>query len=85
MISLREVDVTGLSYSLTKPSGKYTVTTIEAVNNTGVLRATIDGLNHVSVVGIYNHEEWIKSKNNANTNPHPNSVLLKSISIVGKR
>lgn len=41
----REKDITGLSYSLTPPIGEpYTVTTIEAVNKTGVLTAVIDAL-----------------------------------------
>lgn len=46
----RDVDTDELSYSLTPPIGQpYTVTTIEAVNNTGVLVATIDKPNHVCV------------------------------------
>ncbi|QUL56314.1 RHS repeat protein [Paenibacillus tritici] len=48
----REKDgTTGLSFLLTRPtSGSYIETTVEDVNNSGLLVAIIDGKNHVSVV-----------------------------------
>ena len=57
-------------------------TTIEAVNATGVLRAVIDGENHVSVRprNIAELSEWALTRPTANENPHPYSVLLYSIS-----
>ncbi|MFE1631348.1 RHS repeat-associated core domain-containing protein, partial [Brevibacillus reuszeri] len=40
---------TGLSFQLTKPEGNYVVTTIGAINSSGILIAIKDGENHVSV------------------------------------
>lgn len=80
----RLTDVDGLSYSLTPPtSGKYTVTTIEAVNATGVLVAEQNGLNHVSVYpkDICQLDDWMASRDTAHTNPYYLTVLLQTISI----
>mgnify|MGYP003300863917 FL=1 len=77
-------DSTGLSYSLIKPeTGPYTVTSIEAVNNTGVLRAVKDGPNHVSVLptDITKMPEWQASREHANENPHQYTKLLQNISL----
>lgn len=77
----RFVDITGLSYYLTPPeTGPYTITTIERINNTGILTAVIDGKNHVSVKGVNNHLDWMLSRADASSNPHSNTILLQSIS-----
>src|SRR5574344_901507 len=80
-------DSTGLSYSLSKPdSGPYTVTTMEAVNKTGVLGAVKDGPKHVSVVptDMSKMPEWQAPRENANENPHMYTKILQSISIKEK-
>ena len=80
----RSTDVDGLSYSLTPPtSGKYTVTTIEAVNATGVLVAEQNGTNHVSVYprDISQLDDWMASRDTANTDPYYLTVMLQSISV----
>ena len=77
-------DSTGLSYSLTKPlSGPYTVTTMEAVNATGVLSAVKDGPNHVSVVpnDMSKMPEWQASREHANETPHVYTKILQTISV----
>lgn len=82
--SPRPQDITGLSFSLTPPtSGSYSVTTIDAVYKTGVLVDIIDGPNHVSVrpKKMSTMSSWISSRTNANTSPHPYSIILRSISI----
>ena len=79
----RMTDEDGLSYSLTPPSsGKYTVTTIEAVNATGVLVAEQNGVNHVSVYpkDTSQMEEWMESRDTANTDPYYLTTILQSIS-----
>ena len=80
----RSTDVDGLSYSLTPPtSGKYTVTTIEAVNATGVLVTEQNGTNHVSVYprDISQLDDWMASRDTANTDPYYLTVMLQSISV----
>nr|WP_318714699.1 RHS repeat-associated core domain-containing protein [uncultured Treponema sp.] len=77
-------DSTGLSYSLTKPlSGPYAVTTMEAVNATGVLSAVKDGPNHVSVVpnDMSKMPEWQASREHANETPHVYTKILQTISV----
>lgn len=79
----REVDMTGLSYSLTPPIGvDYTVTTIEAVNETGVLTAIVDGPNHVSVRPTNPAEMpiWINSRPTAKEKPYYLTIILSNIS-----
>lgn len=77
-------DTTGISYSLVPPidGSKYTTTTIESINATGVLLAVQDSPNHVSVfpVDMSTMDEWMDSRVNADSNPRPYSVLLRSIS-----
>jgi hypothetical protein len=80
-------DVGGLSFSLTPPaSGKYVMTTMQAVNATGILRATQDGPNHISVMPAIpsTMSGWIASRPNAQTSPHLYTVTLKSIVWDGK-
>ena len=81
----REVDITGLSYSLTPPPAgvKYSMTTIEMVNSTGVLIAVIDGANHVSVrpTNPLEMQNWINSRPTARDNPYYLTIILASISI----
>jgi hypothetical protein len=73
-------DAKGLSFLLTPPIGeKYSMTTIEEINKTGVLIAFKDGPNHVSVIPVRGDmAEWIASLPTANEKPHPYTVLLKS-------
>lgn len=81
-----EKDDSGLSYMLEKPEGvPYTVTTMEAINSSGVLKAIQDSTNHVSVspIDMTKMTEWQNSRETANTNPHPYTELLQSISIKG--
>ncbi|HCC07514.1 MAG TPA: hypothetical protein DEP72_05080 [Clostridiales bacterium] len=59
------------------------MTTIQMVNNTGVLRAVKDGPTHVSVKPVQTSRmtEWINSRLTAIFNPHAFSKILQSISI----
>jgi hypothetical protein len=78
----REKDRAGLSFSTQKPtSGKYTATTMEAINATGILAAVKDGPGHVSVMPTdpSKMQEWIDSRPSAQTNPHPLTETLKSV------
>ncbi|MGY3663736.1 MAG: DUF6531 domain-containing protein [Roseburia sp. 1XD42-69] len=79
----RQEDKDGLSYYLLVPTGRYTVTTIEAVNNTGVLIAEIDGPNHVSVRPINPTELpiWIATRSTAKENPYYLTRILAGISL----
>ncbi len=80
----REVDIEGLSYTTEKPVGRdFTVTTIEAINATGVLIAVKDGKTHVSVTSLDRSKylEWQASRANALASPHPYTKLLQSISV----
>lgn len=63
------------------PDGRYFRKTIEAVNATGVLIAVNDHDNHVAIYPVVYHtiEEWRESRPNANTNPHPYSLLLRTL------
>ena len=81
----RDID-DGLSYELSVTpdiADKYTMTTIEAVNATGVLEAVIDRPNHVSVRPVNPLEmmEWINSRPTAKENPYYLTKILASISI----
>lgn len=79
-------DYDGLSYYLYPPTtGSYTVTTIEAVNATGVLTAVINGANHVSVMPTDRSKlnEWMMTVDHANNSPHFYSIVLRSISWKG--
>lgn len=80
----RVQDEAGLSYFLKPPTNQsYTMTTLSAVNDTGVLRAVVDGTNHASVFAVnpLNMNAWILSRPNADSSPHPNTIILKGISI----
>ena len=65
------------------PKGKFTVTTKEAVDSTKVLKAVLDGGNHVSVkpVKASDRQGWIDSRANADKKPHKFTRLLQAISI----
>ena len=81
----RDID-DGLSYELSVTpdiADKYTMTTMEAVNATGVLEAVIDRPNHVSVRPVNPLEmmEWINSRPTAKENPYYLTKILASISI----
>ena len=78
----REKDVTGLSFStVPPPTGKYCMTTMDAINSTGKLVAIKDGATHVSVlpVDMTKMEGWISSRENAEVNPHELTKILKSV------
>ena len=83
----RQKDIGGLSYQLTMPtSGAFTMTTIEAINATGMLIAKKDASNHVSVLpdDITKMQEWIDSRPTALTDPHLYTIMLQSLSIIVK-
>nr|WP_269745645.1 RHS repeat-associated core domain-containing protein [Brevibacillus borstelensis] len=84
----RLVDTTGLSYFLAPVTNKYTFTSIDAVNATGVLKAVIDNpaTGHVSVFATNpaHHKAWIASRPDAESNPYYLTIVLKSISIKGR-
>ncbi|EST55607.1 type IV secretion protein Rhs [Brevibacillus panacihumi W25] len=84
----RPVDTTGLSYFLAPVFNKYTFTSIDAVNATGVLKAVIDNpaTGHVSVFATNpaHHKAWITSRPDAESNPYYLTIVLKSISIKGR-
>ncbi len=75
----------GLSFYLKPPTDgkKYVVTTIEAVNATGVLMAVQNGPNHVSVVPTVCTpnilKEWSATRPTADINPHPYTRILRAI------
>ena len=78
------IDFDGLSYTTEKPVGRcYTITTIEAVNATGVLVAIKDGKSHVIVTALDKSKylEWQASRENALQNPHLYTRILQNISI----
>ncbi|MGG1264994.1 RHS repeat-associated core domain-containing protein [Brevibacillus laterosporus] len=84
----RPVDTTGLSYFLAPGSTKYTFTSLDAVNSTGVLKAVIDNpaTGHASVFATNpaHHKAWIASRPDAESNPYYLTIVLKSISIKGR-
>ncbi|MOA25412.1 hypothetical protein D3C78_1461350 [compost metagenome] len=64
------------------------VTTMNAVNATGILIADQDGKTHVSLyptpwaASLFGDvNDWLLTYENANTNPHFYTVLLRSISV----
>jgi len=72
-----------LSFYLKPPSGKFTITTIEIVNATGVLTAVKDGANHASVkpIDVSRTQEWRDSKENALEDPHEFTRIMMSITV----
>jgi len=72
-----------LSFFRVMPPGNFSMTTLEAVNATGVFRGVIDGSNHVSVFVVDQTllSGWQASRPTALENPHPLTILLQSISI----
>jgi len=83
----RAVDVGGLSFYLSPPAtGSFTATTIEAVNATGVLRAVVDGTNHVSVVPVnpLDMPDWIASRYDPNAPTHALTHIMMAITIRGR-
>ena len=65
------------------PGVKYTMTTIDAINSTGVLTAVIDGVNHVSVrpVNPLEMKNWIQSRPTAKEEPYYLTKILMRISV----
>lgn len=74
-------DANGLSFYRMPPAppNKYVVTSIEAVNSTGLLNATIDGANHVSVRPTIpgTMDSWIESRGSGHI--HPYTAALQSV------
>jgi len=80
----RPRDVGGLSYQFSVPAqGPFTVTSIEALNATGVLRAIVDGKDHISVMPIPPSlmPGWIESRVDADNNPHALTRVVRALSI----
>jgi len=80
----RITDVGGLSFYLLPPeTGSFTMTTIEAVNATGVLRAIVDGPNHVSVIPAdpLAMPGWIASRYDGSAQHHPLTLIMMAITI----
>ncbi len=81
----RVVDTKGLSMFLKPSSKQFAMTTLEAVNATGVMRAKIDNkiTGHVSIRAIdpYEHQLWMASREDAKNNPYYLTLILKSILI----
>ncbi len=87
---------TGLSFHNYPNQGnqKYTVTTVEKINSTGVLVALpkLTDPNHYHVIpaGLNKKDQmqklsvWINTRENADIAPHPYTSILKSISWVEK-
>ncbi|MEA5015627.1 MAG: DNRLRE domain-containing protein [Candidatus Limiplasma sp.] len=80
------VDLNGLSFQLTIPPGRYVATTMEAINATGVLTAFQDKPNHVAVTprNITELSEWAATRDNAESAPHPYTILLHSLTMRGR-
>ncbi|WP_322905760.1 RHS repeat-associated core domain-containing protein, partial [Paenibacillus campi] len=78
-------DATGLSYFNTWNGQKATMTTIEAVNATGVLVAKLDNptTGHVSIMAKdpYEHILWMDSRENAANEPYYLTQILSNISL----
>jgi len=72
-----------LSFTLTMPTGQFSVTTLEIINATGVLRAVIDGANHVSVFPTNPADlaKWQASRLTALESPYYLTTLLQNISV----
>lgn len=82
---LKLEDDEALSFSTSKGTGW--VTTMNAVNSTGILYAVQDGKTHVSIrptpwaAELFGDvDDWLKTYNNANTEPHFYTVILRTIS-----
>ena len=71
--------MSGLSFSLTPPiSGEAAVTTIGAINSTGVVWAVRDGVNHVSVRPIgASTLDWIGAGSNSKWTKAVKSVVVR--------
>lgn len=65
------------------PNKKFTATTMEAVNKTKVLKAVKDKPNHVGVLPVKKSElqEWMDTRDIANTKPHKYTKILQGISV----
>lgn len=73
-------DIDGLSFTSLVPSRKCVLTTVELMAETGALNALNDHGEHYGVLPIAGDiEEWIETKETAEINPHPYSVMLKNI------
>lgn len=79
----RIADWNGLSFTTIQPTGKYTITTVEAVNSTGILVARQDIKNPTHYLVVPRSElmlhEWQLSRETANEHPHFYTVTLKSV------
>ena len=73
-----------LSFYLVPPAeGRFTMTTMEAVNATGVFTAVRDGVNHVSVrpTDPTAIQGWRDSHPTALASPHPLTLIMMGITI----
>ncbi|MNW51855.1 hypothetical protein D3C74_293510 [compost metagenome] len=79
------IDTNGLSYFLKPKGSPMTVTSIEAINSTGVLYARVDNpaTGHVAVMPIdpFELEIWMATRNDPTAEPYYLTTVLQSISI----
>ena len=79
----RLTDTDGLSFTTIKPDGKYTVTTVEAINDTQLLMVYRDLKKPTHYLVIPRNRfllhQWQLSRENANENPHFLTITLKSV------
>lgn len=80
----------GLSFATRPPadlSKPFMVTTVEAINHTGTLKAINDHPGHYAVTPVEfpadraSMDDWVASREDAEKNPHPFTTTLKSIVI----
>ena len=77
-VDLYPITKRGLSFSLVPGPDKNAVTTIEALNATGVVYAVLDGGNHVSVFPIGGTlEDWYKAGTSSIWTTAVKSVVIK--------
>ena len=87
----RKEDDTTLSFSVNPPTngGGAWMTTLERINETGILQAVLDGDTHVSItpteaaiaLGLGTMADWVASYEVANENPHFYTMLLMLLSV----
>ena len=87
----REESDNTLSFNIRPPikNGGAWMTTLERINETGILRAVLDGGTHVSITpteaaiaqGYGTMADWVASYETANENPHFYTMLLMLLSV----
>lgn len=73
---------TGLSFTIEVPHKKCVLTTLELVNETAELRAIVDHAPHCRIDPVLGDmADWADTKETADTDPHPYSVILYRLTI----